>query len=73
MGARRLRLLEIPDAPGDELTLTLRDGSYELVVDHGRAFGSVPTLEELGAGRDSFVVEATRLDDDTFEYRLTPL
>jgi hypothetical protein len=73
VGARRLRLVEIPDSPGDDLTLAMRDGAHELVVDHGREFGSIPALEQVGAGRESFVVEAKRLDDDLFEYRLTPL
>jgi hypothetical protein len=74
VGARRLRVAEIPNADGDELTLTIRDGVRELVVDHGRAFNSLPALEQLGSGRtDSYVIEASRLDDDLFEFRLTPL
>lgn len=73
VGARRLRLAEIPDAPGEEMTLTVRDAVRELVVDRGRAFGSIPALEALGGRHEAFVVEATRLDEDTFEYRLTPL
>ena len=73
VGAKRLRLVEIRDAPGDEITLTVRDGSHELAIGHEREFGSVPALEEVGVGHESFVVEATRLDDDTFEYRLTLL
>lgn len=73
VGARRLRLVEVPNAPGDEITLAMRDGAHELMVGHLREFGSIPALEAVGAGRDSFVVEAKRLDDDLFEYRLTPL
>jgi hypothetical protein len=73
VGARRIRVAEIPDAGGDELTLTMREGVRELVVDHERAFNSNPAIEKLGAGADSFVIEASRLDDDLFEYRLTRL
>jgi len=74
VGARRLRVAEIPDADGDELTLTMRDGMRELVVDRGRAFNTLPALEKLGEGQTgSYVIEASRLDGDLFEFRLTPL
>ena len=56
-----------------QVTLTMRGGVRELVVDRGRAFNSLPALEKLAEGTDSYVIEASRLDGDLFEYRLTPL
>lgn len=75
VGARRIRVTEIPEMDvGDDVTLTVRDGVREVVVDHGRWFGSVPSLEDLGGnGPEAYVIEATRLDGNLFEYRLTPL
>ena len=73
VGARRLHLVEVPDAPGDDITVTLLNGIHQLVVDHSRGFGSVPALEKITEGLRSYVLEASRLDADTFEYRLTPL
>jgi hypothetical protein len=73
VGTRRLRLVDIPEAPGNDITVTLLNGTHELVVDRERGFGSVPALEKLGAGHSSYVLEAKHLDGDTFEYRLTVL
>ena len=75
VGVRQIEVVELPDGPtGDELTLTVRDGSRELVVDGASGFGSVPALEQLGQARgDSYVVQGQRLDRDLWEVRVVPL
>jgi hypothetical protein len=72
--ARRIELVSIPDAEGDELTVTMQDGSRTLSVDGRAEFGSVPELERFASERhDSYVAAAERLDGDLFEVRVTPL
>src|SRR6476619_6216006 len=63
------------DSPdGQELTLTWRDGSHELLVDGIQEFGSIPALERLAEGRGgSYVVQGHRLVDNLWEVRVTPL
>jgi len=72
VGARAIRVVELPDAPGDELQLTVGPDGRELHVDGARSFGTVPRLEGLLGGGDG-VVAATRLDADTFEVRVHSL
>jgi hypothetical protein len=74
--ARRIEVLELPDAPGGD-TLDLAravDGRPELSVDGERVFGSLPALEERGerAGRE-YAVHAERLDGDLWEVRAAAL
>jgi hypothetical protein len=73
-GARRLALATLPDAKGESLMLTVRDGARELEVDGDRTFGGMPALELLGerVGRD-YVVRAERLDGPLFEVRADAL
>ena len=75
VGIRRIDVLELPDDPGgDELTLTVHDGSRTLLVDGAPAFGSAPALEEFGSTRGgSYVVRARRLDGSTWEVEAMPL
>jgi hypothetical protein len=73
--ARRIEVLELPDAPGGEtidLTHTA-DGSV-LAVDDEQVFGPLPALERRGQreGRD-FAVHATRLEGDLWEVRAAAL
>ncbi len=72
--ARRIHVLDIHDIDGDELMLTMQDGSRTLVVDARPEFGGVPELERFAGERyDSYVAEANRLDGDTWEVRVNPL
>ena len=72
--ARRIEVLEIPGVDGEELMLTMRDGTKTLAIDGRPEFGTVPELERLASERyDSYVAEAKRLDGDLFEVRVSPL
>jgi hypothetical protein len=72
--ARRIEVVELPDVEGDELSLTVQDGGRRFLIDGNHGFGGSPELERVaGARYDSYVAEATRLDGDLFELRLTPL
>ncbi len=75
VGLRRLEVVELKDpVAGDEVTLSLRDGEKELIVDGESVFGTIPELERLGLGRaGSFVLEAARLDGSLWEVRIAPL
>ncbi len=74
VGARSIDVIELPDATGDELLLTVREGTRELVVDGARAFGSVPELERLAGGsHSSYVARAGLLAGDLWEVELHPL
>ena len=76
VGIRKIEVVDLGDnAPeGEELTLTWRGGSHELLVDGAPAFGSIPVLERLGQERgDSYVVQGRRLADSLWEVRATPL
>jgi len=74
VAARRIDVVELRDVDGDELSLTVRDGGRRFLVDGNHGFGTVPELERIAGARfDSYVAEATRLDGDLFELRLTPL
>jgi hypothetical protein len=72
VAARRIRVAELQEVTGDELTLAVNDGQKALMVDGEQGFGSVPALERLGEG-DSFVIEAKRLDGALFEFKVSPL
>jgi hypothetical protein len=72
VGARAIRVVDVADAPGDELQLTAGPEGRELRVDGARSFGTVPALEQLLEGADG-VVAATRLDGDAFEVRVHSL
>src|SRR6266536_2641808 len=73
VAARRIDVVELRDVDGDELSLTVRDGGRRFLVDGNHGFGTVPELERIAGARfDSYVAEATRLDGDLFELRLTP-
>jgi hypothetical protein len=75
VAARRTAVVELGEDPGgDELTLTVRGGGRELVVDGARTFGSVPELERLVGERfDAYVAVAERLDGALWEVRVSPL
>jgi hypothetical protein len=72
--ARRVDLLELSEANGEELTLTMQDGNRSLTVDGLPEFGSAPELERFAAERfDSYVAVANRLDGHLYEVRVSPL
>jgi hypothetical protein len=66
IGARKIRVGELPDASGEELMLTVGDEGKQLVVDGEQRFGSAPELEALLNGARG-VVQATRIDGPAFE------
>jgi hypothetical protein len=75
VGLRRIEVVALSDDPeGDEVVLTVAGGERTLVVDGGRAFGSIPELEALGEARGpSYVVQARRLDGAVWEVEVMPL
>jgi hypothetical protein len=75
VAARQIEVVALADDPGgDELTLTLREGERELIVDRARTFGSIPALEQLASARfESYVIRAARLDGDLWELDVSPL
>jgi hypothetical protein len=74
VGARRIEVVQLPNREGEELTLTVTDEEKRLVVDGVQEFGSVPQLERVAGSRyRTYSAHATRLDDDVWELRLTPL
>jgi hypothetical protein len=74
VGARRLRIVALPDVEGETVTLTVQDGSRELELDGERIFGGLPALERVGetVARD-YVVRGERLDGALFEVRVDAL
>jgi hypothetical protein len=75
VAARAIDVVELAEDPsGDEVTLTVRGGERELLVDGARTFGSIPTLERLAEGRfDAYALRAARLDGDLWEVEVSPL
>lgn len=75
IAARAIEVIELPEDPGgDQVTLTVRDGERELLVDGARTFGSISALERLADGRfETYAVRASRLDDALWEVEVSPL
>jgi hypothetical protein len=75
VAARRIQVAELPDdVPGDEVVLSVADGQRSLTVDGHPSFGSLRSLERLGAERgQSFVVRAERLAERMWEIEVTLL
>jgi len=75
VAANRIEVLELPEvAEGDEVTLTVRDGEQELVIDGVETEGTVPSLEAYAAVRyTSFTASARRIDEDLWEIRVYAL
>jgi hypothetical protein len=72
--ARAIRVVELPDQPGDAIDITDRDGVRELKIDGERSFGSVPALEQLASAQfPDYALQAQRLDGDLWELRVDPL
>ena len=75
VAARRIEVAELPPTvSGDEIVLSVSDGTRSLVVDGLPSFGSLPALERLGeASGRSYVVRATRLTGTSWEIEASPL
>ena len=72
--ARAIRVVELPDQPGETIEITDRDGVRELKIDGERSFGSVPALEQLASAQfPDYALQAQRLDGDLWELRVDPL
>jgi uncharacterized protein (DUF2249 family) len=73
VAARRVEVAEF-EADGDEIELVVNEDARTLTVDGARAFGTIPELERLGAREnESYVVRATRLDENLWEVVASPL
>lgn len=73
VAARRIQLARF-QAAGDQIQLSVHDGERTLAIDGVRQFGTVPELEALGTPYgNSFVAEATRVDEGLWEVRISPL
>ena len=75
VGARAIRILELPRAPlGDALEVVLNADGLLIRVDGMPSGARLPELEELGRARfASFAVRAQRLIDSLFEVEVEPL
>jgi hypothetical protein len=71
VGAQRLRVVELPEPGGDEIELSIVDGTPTLAVDGSRSFGTIPELAQLTDG--DAVIRASRLDGALWEVRVDPL
>lgn len=71
VAARRIRVVRLEHAAGDEIRLTVTQDGRELVVDGATQFGGMPELERLldGAG----VATARRIEGPFWELRVDPL
>ena len=75
VAARSIEVVALEEDPGgDELTLSVRDGERELLVDGARTFGSVRELERLAEDRfETYAIRAERLDGALWEVDVSPL
>ena len=58
---------------GDTVELAVREGDHTLLVDGGRTFGALPSLEELAGDLEAYVIRADRIDGDLWEVKVIPL
>jgi hypothetical protein len=74
VAARKIEVVELPDAPGEEIVLSSTNGERTLIVDGAPGFGSVPDLERLAGSRhENYAVHAERLDGDLWQVSVSPL
>jgi hypothetical protein len=75
VAARGIDVLELDFAAGDEIELASIDGEIDLKVDGEAWNGRIPELEAAGeaANGEDYVVQAERLDGDSWEVRASPL
>ena len=76
LAARTIEVAELPaGTPGESLTFSVQGGEQTTVVDGEEWLASLPALEGLADDLDAsdYVVEASRLDGDLWEVRVSPL
>ena len=74
VGATKIRTARLTEEiGGDTVELAVQDGQRTLLVDGALAMGSIPSLEALAEGHESYVIRADRLDEDVWEVRVAPL
>jgi hypothetical protein len=71
--AEKVRIVEIPDIPADELELTVVDGERTLTIGDEQDPRAVPALDELAEEESSVAIHAERVDGDTFIVDVFPL
>jgi len=75
VAARGIDVLELDFKDGDEIELASQGGHVDLKVDGEAWNGRIPELEAAGeaANGEDYVVQAERLDGDSWEVRASPL
>jgi hypothetical protein len=68
VAARRIEIVRLPDATGEQIELSSHEGERRLLIDGEPAFGSIPALE-----RAEHVVRARRIDGDAWEVETAAL
>lgn len=71
--AEKVRIVEIPDIPADELELTVVDGERTLTIGDEQDPRAVPALDVLAEEESSVAIHAERVDGDTFIVDVFPL
>ena len=75
VAAKRVQVVEVPeDVPGDEVALSVNNGSRSVLVDGAESHAEIPSLETFaGQQYGSFVLHASRLDETLWEVTVHPL
>jgi hypothetical protein len=74
VAAKRVQVVEVPEDAGDEVALSVNNGSRSLMIDGAESRADVPSLETFaGQQYGSFVLRASRLDDTLWEVTVLPL
>jgi len=75
VAAKRVQIVEVPeDVPGDEIELTVNNGTLSTVLDGEESRVEIPSLETFASQQfGSFVLRASRLDDLLWEVTVIPL
>ena len=74
MAAKQIDVAELPGVPGEELLLTVQEGSASLEVDGMPTItGLDRVLAAVPAEHESYVVRAARVRDELWELDVAPL
>jgi hypothetical protein len=75
VAAKRVQVVEVPeDVPGDEVALSVNNGSRSVLVDGAESHAEIPSLETFaGQQYGSFVLHASRLDETLWEVTVLPI
>lgn len=76
VAAQAIQVAELPaGTPGESLTMSVQGGEQTTFVDGEEWLASLPALEALAVDLEAadYVVEASRLDGDLWEVRVSPL